>query len=98
VIDLPHAFLLVASEIRSGRFTPRVEVFGLEGGVVSYLPNPLLDRMVPPELKARLRAAADSMIAGTLIAAPRPATMEAARPRRPNRDVALFGAQPTSLK
>ena len=25
VIDLPHAFLLVASEVRSGRFTPRVE-------------------------------------------------------------------------
>ncbi len=98
VIDLPHAFLLVASEVRSGRFIPRVEVFGLEGGIVSYLPNPRLDSLVPPELKARMRAAADSMVAGTLIAAPRPPTMEAARPRSPNCQLALSGAHPTSLK
>jgi basic membrane protein A and related proteins len=77
VIDLAHAFLLVASEVMSGRFTPKVEVFGLKGGVVRYVPNPRLDSLVPPALKARLRAAADSMIAGTLIAAPRPPTMEA---------------------
>src|SRR4051812_30626721 len=77
VIDLAHAFLLVASEVMSGRFTPKVEAFGLKGGVVRYVPNPRLDSLVPPALKARLRAAADSMIAGTLIAAPRPPTMEA---------------------
>lgn len=77
VIDLPHAFLLVASEVRSGRFKPRVEAFGLESGVVKYISNPRLDSLVPPALKARLRAAADSIVAGTLIAAPRPATMEA---------------------
>ena len=74
VIDLAHAFLLVATEVRSGRFTPRVQAFGLGSGVVSYTPNPRLDRLVPPELRARMRAAADSMVAGTLIAAPdRPA-------------------------
>ena len=77
VIDLPHAFLLVASELRAGRFRPRVEVFGLKSGVVRYVPNPRLDRLIPPPLKARLRAATDSMAAGTLIAAPRPAMMEA---------------------
>jgi basic membrane protein A len=76
VIDLPHAFLLVASEVRSGQFTPRVQVFGLESGVVSYLPNPLLDSLVPPRLKARIHAAADSIASGTLIAAPRPPSME----------------------
>jgi basic membrane protein A len=76
VIDLPHAFLLVASEVRSGRFTPRVQVFGLESGVVSYLPNARLDSLVPAGLKARVRAAADSLIAGTLVAAPRPPSME----------------------
>jgi basic membrane lipoprotein Med (substrate-binding protein (PBP1-ABC) superfamily) len=76
VIDLPHAFLLVASEVRSGQFQPRVRVFGLQSGVVSYAPNPLLDSLVPTRLKARLRAASDSIVAGTLIAAPRPASME----------------------
>lgn len=76
VIDLPHAFLLVASEVRSGRFTPRVQVFGLQSGVVSYTPHLPLDSVVPARLKARIRAAADSIVAGTLIAAPRPPTME----------------------
>jgi basic membrane lipoprotein Med (substrate-binding protein (PBP1-ABC) superfamily) len=96
VIDLPHAFLLVASEVRSGSFTPRVEVFGLESRVVSYVPNPRLDSLVPQALKARMRTATDSLIAGTLIAAPRPASMEAARPRDTNRHIALSGREPGS--
>lgn len=95
VIDLPRAFLLVASEVRSGRFTPRVEVFGLKGGIVSYVPNPSLDSLVPPDLKARMRAATDSMIAGTLIAAPRPATMEAARPGSRSSHLALSDREPS---
>jgi basic membrane protein A and related proteins len=77
VIDLPRAFLLVASEVRSGRFRPHVEVFGLKSGVVQYVTDPRLDSLIPSSLKARVRAAADSIAAGTLIAAPRPATMEA---------------------
>jgi len=85
VIDLPRAFLLVARELKDGRFTPKVESFGLESGVVRYVPNPALDSLIPAGLTARLRAAADSIAAGTLIAAPRPASMQALRPlhRRP---------------
>jgi basic membrane protein A len=79
VIDLPRAFLLVAAELKGGRFTPKVEAFGLSSGVVRYDPNPRLDRLVPPDLKARVKAAADSIAAGTLIAAPRPASMQALR-------------------
>ncbi|HEU5305041.1 MAG TPA: BMP family protein [Gemmatimonadales bacterium] len=77
VIDLAHAFLLVATEVRSGGFTPRIEAFGLKSGVVRYVPNPSLDSMVPASLKARIRASADSIVAGTLIAAPRPPSMDA---------------------
>ena len=80
VIDLPRAFLLVASEVRSGRFRPHVEAFGLKSGVVQYVTDPGLDSLVPALLKARVRGAADSIGAGTLIAAPRPATMEARLP------------------
>jgi basic membrane protein A and related proteins len=79
VIDLPAAFLLVATEIRSGAFKPHVEAFGLKSGVVQYVPNPGLQRLVPAGLRARVRAAADSIAAGTLLAAPRPASMEAMR-------------------
>lgn len=79
VIDLPHAFVLVASEVRSGSFRPHVEAFGLKSGVVRYETDPQLDSLVPQSLRARVAAAADSIAAGTLKAAPRPATMEARR-------------------
>ena len=76
VIDLPRAFLLVASEVRSGRFVARTRIFGLDGGVVAYRANPRLDSLIPVALRSRMKAAADSLMAGTLIAAPRPRSME----------------------
>jgi basic membrane protein A len=82
VIDLPRAFLLVAREVQEGKFIPRVEAFGLKSGVIRYVANPVLDSLVPPWVKARVRAAADSIAAGTLIAAPRPPSMQASLPRR----------------
>jgi hypothetical protein len=54
-----------------------VEAFGLASGVVRYVPNPALESMVDQTLRSRLQAAADSIAAGTLIAAPRPASMQA---------------------
>ncbi len=74
VIDLPRAFLLVARELKSGTFHPRVETFGLASGVVRYEPNAALAGLVPPALVARVKAAADSIAAGTLEPAHRPAT------------------------
>jgi basic membrane protein A and related proteins len=66
VIDLPRSFLLIAREVQEGRFTPRVESFGLESGVVRYVPNPALDSLMSPALRNRLAATTDSIIAGTL--------------------------------
>jgi basic membrane lipoprotein Med (substrate-binding protein (PBP1-ABC) superfamily) len=66
IIDLPRAFLLVAREVRDGKFVPRVESFGLASGVVRYEPNPALEKLLPAGLMARVRAAADSIAAGTL--------------------------------
>jgi basic membrane protein A and related proteins len=77
VIDLPRAFLLVGREVKEGKFTPRIEAFGLQSGVIRYVANPALDRLVVARVKARVRAAADSIAAGTLIAAPRPSSMQA---------------------
>jgi basic membrane lipoprotein Med (substrate-binding protein (PBP1-ABC) superfamily) len=80
IIDLPRAFVLVAQEVKAGTFKPRVESFGIASGVVRYDPNPRLDSLVPAALKARVKAAADSIAAGTLLAAPRPGSMQASRP------------------
>jgi basic membrane protein A and related proteins len=77
IIDLPRAFLLVASEVKSGSFRPHVEVFGLKSGVVRYEADPMQDSLIPPLLSQRIHAAADSIAAGTLKPAPRPTSMEA---------------------
>ena len=79
VIDLPRAFLLVASEVAAKTFKPHLEVFGLESGVVKYVPAATLDTLVPTSLKRRLAAAADSITRGTLLPAPRPSSMQASR-------------------
>jgi basic membrane lipoprotein Med (substrate-binding protein (PBP1-ABC) superfamily) len=81
VIDLPRAFLLVAEEVKAGTFKPRVEAFGLASGVIRYQPNPALDSLVPAALKVRVKAAADSIAAGSLLPAGRPVSMN--RPSQP---------------
>lgn len=72
VIDLPKAFLAIAREIKDGHFTPRVETFGLAGGVLRYDANPAVASRVPDALLQRVRAAKDSIIAGTLNPLPQP--------------------------
>lgn len=69
VLDLPRAMLLVAREVKENRFTPRVESFGLESGVISFATNPALTRIWPAGLADRVQAARDSIIAGTLVVA-----------------------------
>ena len=61
VIDLPRAFLTVAREARAGTLELKVESFGLASGVVRWVPNPALDSLVPPELRAKVAAAEDSI-------------------------------------
>ena len=63
VIDLPRAFLLVAREVRDGGFVPRVESFGLKSRVIRYERNVAVDSLLPADLRARVRAAEDSIIA-----------------------------------
>ncbi|HEX6643995.1 MAG TPA: BMP family protein [Gemmatimonadales bacterium] len=66
VIDLPHAFLLVAREVRAGTLAAEPRAFGLASEVLRYAPNPALDSLVPAELTARIARAADSIAQGTL--------------------------------
>lgn len=66
IIDLPRAFLAVAREVKSGTFVPKVESFGLAGGVIRYVANPGLAASIPASLVAKVVAAGDSIVAGTL--------------------------------
>ena len=72
VIDIPHAFLLLAREVRDSTFTPRVVRFGTASDVVRWVPNP-----GAPALPAPMQARIDSMRRAfadgrgpTLVAAP----------------------------
>ena len=77
VIDLPRAFLLVAREVKDDTFSPRLIAFGLDSNVVRYEANPAFASRLPVGLVARIDAARDSLIKGTLKAAVRPAQMQA---------------------
>jgi basic membrane lipoprotein Med (substrate-binding protein (PBP1-ABC) superfamily) len=57
VIDLRHAFLLVAREVRERRFTARVVSLGVRDTVVRLVLNPTLESRIP----ATTRAAIDSV-------------------------------------
>ena len=69
VIDLPHAFLTVAREVKEKRFTPRVIELGTASDVVTYVPNPAFDSIVPPAVRARVDSARARLRAGTLVVA-----------------------------
>src|SRR3982074_239310 len=47
VIDLPHAFLTVAREVKEKRFTPRVIRLGSQSDVVTLLLNPAFQSQIP---------------------------------------------------
>src|SRR6476620_7567864 len=48
VIDLPHAFLTVAKEVKEGRFRARVIELGTREDVVTLVLNPTMRNRIPP--------------------------------------------------
>ena len=65
-LDVPHALLLVARLVKENHFQPGVMFFGIKDGVVDLVYNDALAARVPAPLRARIAAARDSIIAGTL--------------------------------
>lgn len=64
VIDIPHAFLLLGTEVQAGSFVPRVVRFDTETDVVKWLPNPARS-VVPPAVAARIDSVRAAFAAGT---------------------------------
>ena len=54
VIDLPHALLTVAREVRDGGFRPRVVSLGGAESVVTWVPNPRLAERIPADARATI--------------------------------------------
>ena len=64
VIDLPHAFMLVAREVQDGRFKPRVIKLGSASDVVSLVVNPVLLPRIPAVAQHALDSVRAEMKAG----------------------------------
>ena len=68
VINLPHAFLLIARAVQSPDFTGKVFSMGLKENVVSYVPNPKLLSTVPASVTAAVDSTNALMKNGTFTA------------------------------
>ena len=66
VIDLPHAFLLVAREVKEKRFQPRVVELGGREQVVSLVLNPALESRIPTALREALDSTNRRLMDGSL--------------------------------
>jgi basic membrane lipoprotein Med (substrate-binding protein (PBP1-ABC) superfamily) len=65
VIDLPHAFLQVAKEVKAHRFTPRVINLGGQDDVVKLVINPTMQSRIPPAARATVDSLGALIKAGT---------------------------------
>src|SRR5215204_1952008 len=66
VIDLPHAFLLVAKDVKERKFTPRVVSLGVRENVVRLAINPTLDARIPQATRAAIDSVQKRLFAGSL--------------------------------
>jgi basic membrane protein A and related proteins len=65
VIDLPRAFLAVASEVKAGNFQPRVVAFDAKSDVVRLVLNPAIIDRIPPATRAKIDSVSARIHAGT---------------------------------
>jgi hypothetical protein len=65
VIDLPHAFLTVAREVKEKRFKPRVIRLGSESDVITLVLNPALQSRIPPAALHAVDSARAAIHGGT---------------------------------
>jgi basic membrane protein A and related proteins len=72
VIDLPHAFLTVAREVKEGRFRPRVIELGSSTDVVRLELNPAIEERIPPAARAAMDSVAAQLKTGTFKPLPAP--------------------------
>ena len=66
VIDLPHAFLSIAREVKDGRFRARVVRLGSTARVTRFVLNPAWRARVPPAILARVDSTEQRIIRGEL--------------------------------
>lgn len=66
VIDIPKGFLTVARQVKDHTFVAKIERLGMRDGVISLQYNAALLDRIPPPVKAKVDAAQQAILAGTL--------------------------------
>jgi len=66
VIDLRHAFLLVARDVKERRFTPRVVALGIRENVVRLVMNPTLEARIPATTRSVIDSVQKRLFDGSL--------------------------------
>jgi basic membrane protein A len=66
VLDVPHAFFLIAEHVQNGDFAGKKYVLGMTDGVVSVAYNPRLEAQIPASVKQKIADARERMAAGRL--------------------------------
>jgi basic membrane protein A and related proteins len=66
VIDLRHAFLLVAADVKQRTFTPRVVSLGVRDNVVRLVLNPTLESRIPTQTRAAIDSVQKRLFDGSL--------------------------------
>jgi basic membrane lipoprotein Med (substrate-binding protein (PBP1-ABC) superfamily) len=66
VIDLRHAFLLVAQQVKAHAFEPRVVSLGVRENVVRLVLNPSLQATIPPSTRAAIDSVQRRLLDGSL--------------------------------
>lgn len=64
VIDLPHAFITVAREVKQGHFVPRIIDLGTKDDVVRWVPNPTLSAVLSPAARMSVDSVRALMLSG----------------------------------
>jgi basic membrane lipoprotein Med (substrate-binding protein (PBP1-ABC) superfamily) len=65
MIDLPHAFMAVAREVKAGTFTPRVISLDTRSEVMKWVVNPVLAGVIPARTTQLVDSLRRAMFAGT---------------------------------
>jgi len=66
VIDIPTAFLQVAQEVQNHTFRSRIIRLGMKEGIIALVYNPSWQNRLPADVLARVAAAKQQIVAGTL--------------------------------
>jgi basic membrane protein A len=67
VIDLPHAFMVIAREVRSGQFKPRIVKLDMKLDVVRWTVNPALAARIPGAAVHAVDSVRMLMLAGKFV-------------------------------